>query len=91
MGVILSRLLKSARLLFYYRRVPSLEPFLQVFGRGLRGNGSHNWVQQGAAEQSKQPAQAAGPAGDWRPSAADTIEREKQREKEKKEVEIWEI
>lgn len=60
---------------FHYRSVPSLEPLLQVFGRGLRGNGTYNRVQQGAPEEGKQPAQAAGRAGNRGPSAADAIER----------------
>ena len=73
--------------LFYYRSVPSLEPLLQVFGWGLWGNGAYNWIQQGASEQSKQPAQAVGPAGNWRSSAADAIERERtlQRKREERE------
>lgn len=56
----------------FRRRVPALEPLLQVSGRGLRRDGSHHGVQQGAPEQSEHPAAAAGSAGNSRPSAAVT-------------------
>lgn len=62
---------------FCYRSVPSLEPFLQVFGWGVWWNGAHYWIQQGASDQSKQRAQTAGPAGNWRSSVANTINRKK--------------
>lgn len=64
---------------FCYRSVSSLEPLLQVFGWSLWGNGPYNWIQQGTAEQSKQPTQAAGSAGDRRSPAANTIGKEQER------------
>lgn len=68
-----------AALLFCCRSFPSLEPLVQVSGWGLRWNGSHHRIQQGASEQSEQPAPAAGWAGDRRSSAEYTIERKKEK------------
>lgn len=60
---------------FLCRGIPSLESLYKVFGRGLSGDGPYYRVQQGAAEQSEQPAQAAGPARDGGRPPADTIGR----------------
>ncbi len=55
------------------RDIPSLESLHKVFGRGPSGDGPYYRVQQGAAEQSEQPAQTAGPARDGGQPTADTI------------------
>lgn len=58
---------------FPYRSISSLESLHQMFGWGLSGDGSYYRVQQGAAEQSEQPPEAAGRARDrWQPTA-DTV------------------
>lgn len=44
-----------------------------MFGRGQSGDGPYYRVQHGAAEQSEQPAQTAGPAPDGGQPTADTI------------------
>lgn len=58
---------------FLCRGIPSLESLHKVFGRGPSGDGPYYRVQQGAAEQSEQPAQTAGPARDGGQPTADTI------------------
>jgi len=58
---------------FLYRDIPSLESLHKVFGWGLSGDGPYYRVQQGAAEQSEQSAETAGPAGDRGQPAADTV------------------
>lgn len=49
-------------------------------GRGLRRNGPHHRIQQRAPEQSEQPAQAAGTAGDRGSAAAEPVEAGRMRE-----------
>lgn len=60
---------------FLHRDIPSLESLHKVFGWGLSGDGPYYRVQQGAAEQSEQSAEAAGPARDGGQPAADTVGR----------------
>lgn len=57
----------------FYRGIPSLESLHKVFGWGLSGDGPYYRVQQGAAEQSEQPAQTAGPARDGGRPTANTV------------------